>query len=91
MTQLSAAQNARRRRTDGSKALYGGKGTRRITVRDIAAAKERGEKWPMLTAYDAMTASVFDEAGIPVHARRRLGGQLPPRLRDAPCPSPSTR
>ncbi|MCQ4084693.1 3-methyl-2-oxobutanoate hydroxymethyltransferase [Streptomyces sp. RB6PN25] len=48
------------------KALYGGTGTRRITVRDIAAAKHRGEKWPMLTAYDAMTASVFDEAGIPV-------------------------
>jgi 3-methyl-2-oxobutanoate hydroxymethyltransferase len=48
------------------KALYGGTGTRRITVRDIAAAKGRGEKWPMLTAYDAMTASVFDEAGIPV-------------------------
>ncbi|MFD7130162.1 3-methyl-2-oxobutanoate hydroxymethyltransferase [Streptomyces sp. NPDC059894] len=63
MTQLSAAQ---KRPTDGSNALYGGKGTRRITVRDIAAAKERGEKWPMLTAYDAMTASVFDEAGIPV-------------------------
>jgi 3-methyl-2-oxobutanoate hydroxymethyltransferase len=35
-------------------------------VRDLALAKERGEKWPMLTAYDAMTASVFDEAGIPV-------------------------
>ena len=51
---------------DSSKALYGGTSTRRITVRDIAAAKERGEKWPMLTAYDAMTASVFDEAGIPV-------------------------
>ncbi|MFF3345577.1 3-methyl-2-oxobutanoate hydroxymethyltransferase [Streptomyces sp. NPDC002779] len=63
MTQLSAAQNSP---SGGSKALYGGKGTRRITVRDIAAAKERGEKWPMLTAYDAMTASVFDEAGIPV-------------------------
>ncbi|MBA2811760.1 3-methyl-2-oxobutanoate hydroxymethyltransferase [Streptomyces sp. KM273126] len=46
--------------------MYGGKSTRRITVRDIAAAKERGEKWPMLTAYDALTASVFDEAGIPV-------------------------
>ncbi|MEU9804311.1 3-methyl-2-oxobutanoate hydroxymethyltransferase, partial [Streptomyces sp. NPDC051000] len=46
--------------------LYGGTGTRRITVRDLALAKERGEKWPMLTAYDAMTASVFDEAGIPV-------------------------
>ncbi|AEW93718.1 MULTISPECIES: 3-methyl-2-oxobutanoate hydroxymethyltransferase [Streptomycetaceae] len=52
--------------SDSSKALYGGTGTRRVTVRDIAAAKRRGEKWPMLTAYDAMTASVFDEAGIPV-------------------------
>ena len=64
MTQLSAAQN--KPSDSSSKALYGGKSTRRITVRDIAAAKERGEKWPMLTAYDAMTASVFDEAGIPV-------------------------
>ncbi|MFE7429343.1 3-methyl-2-oxobutanoate hydroxymethyltransferase [Streptomyces sp. NPDC014735] len=52
--------------TDSSKALYGGKSTRRITVHDITAATGRGEKWPMLTAYDAMTASVFDEAGIPV-------------------------
>ncbi|CNG41049.1 3-methyl-2-oxobutanoate hydroxymethyltransferase [Mycobacterium tuberculosis] len=47
-------------------ALYGGTSGRRVTVRDIAAAKERGEKWPMLTAYDALTARVFDEAGIPV-------------------------
>jgi 3-methyl-2-oxobutanoate hydroxymethyltransferase len=47
-------------------ALYGGKSNRRVTVRDIAAAKERHEKWPMLTAYDALTARVFDEAGIPV-------------------------
>ncbi|WP_406727821.1 3-methyl-2-oxobutanoate hydroxymethyltransferase [Streptomyces sp. GD-15H] len=66
MTQLSAAPTGRSVPSDGSKALYGGKGTRRITVRDIATAKERGEKWPMLTAYDAMTASVFDKAGIPV-------------------------
>ncbi|MCI3930295.1 3-methyl-2-oxobutanoate hydroxymethyltransferase [Streptomyces sp. AN091965] len=68
MTQLSAAQSPARngRKTDSGKTLYGGKGTRRITVRDITAAKERGEKWPMLTAYDAMTASVFDESGIPV-------------------------
>ncbi|MFJ6784228.1 3-methyl-2-oxobutanoate hydroxymethyltransferase [Streptomyces yangpuensis] len=49
-----------------SPTLYGGTGTRRITVRDLTLAKERGEKWPMLTAYDAMTASVFDESGIPV-------------------------
>ncbi|WP_369207962.1 3-methyl-2-oxobutanoate hydroxymethyltransferase [Streptomyces sp. PU-14G] len=46
--------------------LYGGTRNRRVTVRDLALAKERGERWPMLTAYDAMTASVFDEAGIPV-------------------------
>jgi 3-methyl-2-oxobutanoate hydroxymethyltransferase len=46
--------------------LYGGRRPGRVTVRDIAAAKARGEKWPMLTAYDALTAGIFDEAGIPV-------------------------
>ena len=46
--------------------LYGGDLGRRITVRDLLAAKERGERWPMLTAYDVLTARVFDEAGIPV-------------------------
>ncbi|XVQ13572.1 3-methyl-2-oxobutanoate hydroxymethyltransferase [Spirillospora sp. CA-255316] len=59
--QQNAPQNAQQ-----PTALYGGKGGRRVTVRDIAAAKERHEKWPMLTAYDALTARVFDEAGIPV-------------------------
>jgi len=49
-----------------SEPLYGGRRSGRITVRDIAAAKARGEKWPMLTAYDALTAGIFDEAGIPV-------------------------
>ena len=38
----------------------------RITIHDLAAAKERGERWPMLTAYDATTASILDAAGIPV-------------------------
>jgi 3-methyl-2-oxobutanoate hydroxymethyltransferase len=46
--------------------LYGGVTSRRVTVRDLAAAKQRGERWPMLTAYDAPTAGIFDEAGIPV-------------------------
>jgi 3-methyl-2-oxobutanoate hydroxymethyltransferase len=49
-----------------SEPLYGGRKPGRVTVRDIAAAKARGEKWPMLTAYDALTAGIFDEAGIPV-------------------------
>ena len=47
-------------------ALYGGVTTRRVTIRDLQTAKERGERWPMLTAYDYSTARVFDEAGIPV-------------------------
>jgi 3-methyl-2-oxobutanoate hydroxymethyltransferase len=46
--------------------LYGGALHRRITILDLAAAKARGEKWAMLTSYEAMTAEIFDEAGIPV-------------------------
>ncbi|WP_037577049.1 3-methyl-2-oxobutanoate hydroxymethyltransferase [Phaeacidiphilus oryzae] len=46
--------------------LYGGVTGRRVTVRDLAKAKQNGERWAMLTAYDAPTAAVFDEAGIPV-------------------------
>jgi 3-methyl-2-oxobutanoate hydroxymethyltransferase len=46
--------------------LYGGRASRRVTINDLAAAKARGEKWPMLTAYDALVARVFDDAGIPV-------------------------
>jgi 3-methyl-2-oxobutanoate hydroxymethyltransferase len=47
-------------------ALYGGPATRRVRTRDLIAAKERGEKWPMLTSYDQYTAALFDQAGIPV-------------------------
>jgi 3-methyl-2-oxobutanoate hydroxymethyltransferase len=57
-------------------ALYGGQTGRRVTVRDLAAAKESGEKWPMLTAYDALTARVFDEAGIPVLLVGDSGGMV---------------
>ena len=46
--------------------LYGGALHRRITILDLAAAKARNEKWPMLTSYEQMTAEIFDEAGIPV-------------------------
>jgi 3-methyl-2-oxobutanoate hydroxymethyltransferase len=49
-----------------STTLYGGASHRRITIMDLKAAKERGEKWAMLTSYEQMTASIFDEAGIPV-------------------------
>ncbi|GAA4567665.1 3-methyl-2-oxobutanoate hydroxymethyltransferase [Micromonospora coerulea] len=47
-------------------ALYGGPATRRVRTRDLIAAKERGERWAMLTSYDQYTGSIFDAAGIPV-------------------------
>lgn len=37
-----------------------------ITVRDVRAFKERGEKFVMLTAYDAFSAQLLDEEGIPL-------------------------
>ena len=37
-----------------------------VTVRDIQAFRERGEKFAMLTAYDALSAHLLDEAGIPL-------------------------
>jgi 3-methyl-2-oxobutanoate hydroxymethyltransferase len=46
--------------------LYGGAVGRRVRTRDLFAAKERGERWPMLTSYDQYTAGLFDDAGIPV-------------------------
>jgi len=46
-------------------ALYGSANGRRITMRDLAQATSEGRKWPMITTYDAMSAAIFDEAGIP--------------------------
>ena len=37
-----------------------------ITVRDIRAFKERKERFAMITAYDALSARLLDEAGIPL-------------------------
>jgi 3-methyl-2-oxobutanoate hydroxymethyltransferase len=53
-------------RSNAPMTLYGGITSRRVTVRDLQLAKERGEKWAMLTSYDMLTAAIFDEAGIPV-------------------------
>jgi 3-methyl-2-oxobutanoate hydroxymethyltransferase len=37
-----------------------------VTIRDLAAFKAEGRRFPMLTAYDFPTARILDEAGIPV-------------------------
>lgn len=46
--------------------LYGGPPNRRVRVHHLTEAKQRGEKWAMLTAYEQYAAEIFDEAGIPV-------------------------
>lgn len=51
--------------------LYGGpvdpgQKVKRVRVQDLLAAKRRGKKWAMLTAYDYSTATLLDAAGIPV-------------------------
>ncbi|WP_430295030.1 3-methyl-2-oxobutanoate hydroxymethyltransferase [Sinomonas sp. B1-1] len=38
----------------------------RVRIHHLAQAKERGEKFAMLTAYEQYTAQIFDEAGIEV-------------------------
>ncbi|MGH3931469.1 MAG: 3-methyl-2-oxobutanoate hydroxymethyltransferase, partial [Pseudonocardiaceae bacterium] len=51
--------------------LYGGpvdpdQKVKQVRIHDLLAAKRRGEKWAMLTAYDYSTATLLDAAGIPV-------------------------
>ncbi|MBA7469365.1 3-methyl-2-oxobutanoate hydroxymethyltransferase [subsurface metagenome] len=38
----------------------------RVTIGEIREMKQRGEKIPMLTAYDYATAKLVDEAGVPL-------------------------
>jgi len=38
--------------------------TKRVRVHHLWAKKQRGERISMLTAYDAVTARIFDEAGV---------------------------
>jgi 3-methyl-2-oxobutanoate hydroxymethyltransferase len=46
--------------------LYGGPATRRVRTHHLLEAKRRGERWPMLTAYEQYSAEIFDAAGVPV-------------------------
>ncbi|GAA6145306.1 3-methyl-2-oxobutanoate hydroxymethyltransferase [Thalassolituus maritimus] len=40
--------------------------TGKVRIRHLQEMKERGKKWTMLTSYDMYTATIFEEAGIPV-------------------------
>ena len=37
---------------------------RRVTIRDLQAATDRGARWSMLTSYDTLTAGIFERAGV---------------------------
>jgi 3-methyl-2-oxobutanoate hydroxymethyltransferase len=50
----------------GTPSLYGGPASQRIRTRDLIAAKQRGERWAMLTSYDQYTAGIFDASGVAV-------------------------
>src|SRR5690348_3703319 len=41
------------------------KTARRVTTRALMQSKQRGERWVMLTSYDALTAELCDSAGVP--------------------------
>lgn len=40
--------------------------TKPRSIHDLRAFKQRGERFVMLTAYDATTAAILDEAGVPI-------------------------
>ena len=38
---------------------------RRTTMRDLQSRTDKGQPWAMVTAYDALTAGIFESAGVP--------------------------
>ena len=82
------AQRPRRSGTTAielSRCVYGGQSSARVRVHHLQQAKERGEKWAMLTAYDTYSAAIFEEAGIPVMLVGDSVGQRRPRATAARC------
>lgn len=41
-------------------------GSQPLSIHDLAAMKQRGERFAMLTAYDYLSAQILDAAGVPV-------------------------
>jgi 3-methyl-2-oxobutanoate hydroxymethyltransferase len=61
-TPTGAASRSRRRATDPA----GGPLVKKITLRDLEAARQARRALPMLTCYDFTTATVMQQAGIPL-------------------------
>ena len=47
-----------------------------ISVHDLLEYKKQDKKWLMLTSYDSLTSSLFDELNIPVVLVGDSAGQL---------------
>jgi 3-methyl-2-oxobutanoate hydroxymethyltransferase len=54
----------------GARSLYERRDGQRVSVHDIQQAKQQGERFVMLTAYDTLVAGIFDRVGVPL---RHLG------------------
>ena len=65
---VEQVQGTRSRLTEQAQALTRGEEvpTMRVTIRDLRLMKRRGERIPMLTAYDYTSARLVEAAGIPV-------------------------
>ncbi len=51
--------------SDDLTGLYGGITNRRVRPDDLRRAKDRHERWAMLTSYDMLSAGIFEAAGLP--------------------------
>jgi len=52
--------------TQASVAAGSDSAVQRLSVNELQARKQRGERWAMLTSYDYLTARIFEDAGIDV-------------------------
>ena len=60
----------------GARSLHERRDGRRMTVHDIQQAKQWGERFVMLTAYDTLVAGVFDRVGVPLLLVGDTSGQV---------------
>ena len=51
---------------DGSLSVPTSTHTRPVSIHDLKAFKQRGERFAMVTAYDANAASILEQAGVPI-------------------------